>query len=133
MALFGLIGKNDNPRRTESISTYSFQAAGINHSCLFPSGRFKGRTRQFVLDKCHVGDAVYLRPYEWEGEPAFAIMSKKYDTDIGVVPADKIQLILKKTSAPGVIAGTIIDIRVINPDEEDYTKIKKIFDVRLNF
>jgi len=113
--------------------TYSFQAVGISFNCRFPSSRFKGRTRQFVLDKCRTGDPVSLKEYEWEGEPALAIMADKYETDIGVVPADQVTRIRKLLQDFREVKGKIIDIRILNPNTRDYMKMKKIFDVELSY
>lgn len=112
--------------------TYSFQAVGITHGCSFPSSRFKGRSRQFVLDKCRTGDPVSLKEYDWNGSPALAIMAEKYGTDIGVVPADQVNRI-RKLRQEYEVQGRISDIRILNPDEEDYQKIRKIFDVELSY
>lgn len=111
--------------------TYFVTGTGITHDCAFPSPRFKGRSRQFVLDKCKAWEPIYLKPYTWEGRPAYAIMSQKYDTDIGVIPADKVKTIQNKSKGADKIAGIITDIRIVNPDEEDYLQQKKIFDIGL--
>lgn len=31
------------------------------------------------------------------------------------------------------VKGKITDIRILNPDEEDYRKVRKIFDVELSY
>ncbi len=129
--MFGLFKKKTEPAAAPA-GTYSFRATGISFNCRFPSSRFKGRTRQFVLDKCRTGDPVTLKIYEWEGAPALAIMADKYETDIGVVPADQLRKILPILQRYKV-KGKIIDIRILNPDEEDYQKIRKIFDVELAY
>lgn len=129
--MFGLF-KRSEPAAVPA-GTYSFQGTGISFNCRFPSSRFKGRPRQFVLDKCRTGDPVSLKLYEWEGAPALAIMANKYETDIGVVPADKVGRIRKLMEKYREVKGKITDIRILNPDEEDYRKIRKIFDVELSY
>lgn len=129
--MLGLFKKKVEPAGAAA-GTYSFQAVGISFNCRFPSSRFRGRTRQFVLDKCRTGDPVTLKIYEWEGAPALAIMADRYDTDIGVVPAGQVQRILPLLQQYKV-KGKITDIRVLDPDEEDYQKIRKIFDVELSY
>jgi hypothetical protein len=129
--MFGLFKKKTEPAAAPA-GTYSFRATGISFNCRFPSSRFKGRIRQFVLDKCRTGDPVTLKIYEWEGAPALAVMADKYETDIGVVPVDQVRKILPILQRYKV-KGKIIDIRILNPDEEDYQKIRKIFDVELAY
>ena len=129
--MLGLFKRKD--QSADPAGTYSFQAVGISYNCRFPSARFKGSARQFVLDKCRTGDPVSLKAYEWEGGPALAIMADKYETDIGVVPADQVSRIQKILQQYREVKGKIIDIRILNPDEEDYRKIRKIFDVELSY
>lgn len=131
--MFGLFGKKKEvPQKETDTKSYTFHGTGITHNCAFPSPRFKGRSRQFVLDKCRVGDAIYLKHYEWKGTTAYAIMSKKYETDIGVVPAEKVRAIHNKAKGSDSITGWITAIRPLDPDEEDYRKIVNIFDVSVN-
>ena len=88
--MFGLFKKKTEPAAAPA-GTDSFRATGISFNCRFPSSRFKGRIRQFVLDKCRTGDPVTLKIYEWEGAPALAVMADKYETDIGVAGTNTIE------------------------------------------
>lgn len=100
------------------VKTFSFQVAGFRFDCRFPSGRF--HNRQILTAHCRVGDAVTLRQYEWEGEPAFAIISQKHDADLGVVPAIHVNKVLELTEDYRV-TGKIIALNEITYRGQHYT------------
>ena len=131
LGLFSIFKNNPKPPPAKPNSAkLIIQATGITHKCAFPSARFKGRSRQFVLDKCKVGDAVSLKLYTWKDDPAYAIMAVSFETDIGVVPADKVKTVSKFISQHKT-SGVISDIHILNPDEEDYRKQTKIFSITI--
>lgn len=96
------------------VKTFSFQAAGFRFDCRFPNKRF--RDRQAVLARCRVGDNVSLRQYEWEGKSAFALISDKCGTDLGVIPAIHVNKVLALTEQYTVIG------KIIALDEIEYKK-----------
>lgn len=61
-----------------------------------------------------------MRQYEWEGEPAFAIISQKHDADLGVVPSIHVNKVLKLTEDYRV-TGKIIGLNEIMYRGEPYT------------
>lgn len=107
--------KNTIPSQTKKpVKTFSFQAAGFRFDCRFPNKRF--RDRQAVLARCRVGDTVSLRQYEWEGKPAFALISDKCGADLGVIPAIHVNKVLALTEHYTVIG------KIIALDEVEYKK-----------
>ena len=65
----------------ETRKNFSFKAAGFRFECKFPSKGWQ-QTRQDILIRSKVGDAINLRQYEWEGEPAFALISDRWRADV---------------------------------------------------
>ena len=99
------------------VKTFSFQAVGFRFKCRFPNGRFD--TRQSVLSRSHVGDIITLRQYEWEGKPAFALMSQRCNADLGSAPAGHVNTILELAEKYNVV-GKIISIDHIEYRREPY-------------
>ena len=93
------------PQEMPVEKTFSFRVTGTTHQCRFP--KRPGTERSYVIARHRVGDAVYPKLYEWEGRPAVAIMSKKEDVDVGVVPATMTMDVVKLMEAYD-IDGTII-------------------------
>lgn len=67
-----------------SVMTFSFMPVGTRFECRTP-GQFK--SRQEVLAITRVGDRCALECYEWQGNPAIMVVSRRVGQDIGVVPA----------------------------------------------
>ena len=93
------------PRVMPVEKTFSFRVTGTTHQCRFP--KRPGTERSYVIARHRVGDAVYPKLYEWEGRPAVAIMSKKEEVDVGVVPATMTMDVVKLMEAYD-ISGAII-------------------------
>jgi hypothetical protein len=72
--------------------TYTFRITGVTHPCRFANGYYD---RQTAISSTRIGDPLFLHQYEWEGEPAIAVINRKTGHDLGVVPAEKVQRILK--------------------------------------
>ena len=89
----------------EATETFTFEVTGVTHECRFSS---MGRRRQDVMDGIHIGDKVYLKQYEWQGKPAFAVMDPKTNEDIGVAPRGCVKPLLKlvgKYSTSGMVVS----------------------------
>ena len=93
------------PRVMPIEKTFSLRVTGTTHQCRFP--KRLGTERSYVIARHRVGDAVYPKLYEWEGRPAVAIMSKKEEVDVGVVPATMTMDVVKLMEAYD-ISGAII-------------------------
>lgn len=100
------------------VKTFSFQAAGFRFDCRFPNKKFS--ERQAILIRSSVNDTVTLRQYEWEGKPAFALISDNLDADLGVVPAVHVNTVLK-LSQEYDIHGKIISLNQIEYRGDPYT------------
>ena len=108
---------NDMPLE-QPIKTFSFQIAGFRFNCRFPTTRFE--KRQILLNYCKLGDVISLRQFEWEGESAFALINDKYGADIGVVPAEYVNTVLK-LNQEYTVHGKIIELNKIQYKGESYT------------
>ena len=67
-----------------------FNVAGVTYGCAL--GR---RHRQDILYCCSLKDKLYLKEYEYKGKPAYYIVLKKNNLDIGNVPASLVSTIKK--------------------------------------
>ena len=76
------------PPQATPVKTYTFKVTGTTHSCMYGAG-----DRSQLNGISRTGDPVYFQPYEWEGALALAVMSPKYNQDLGVVPADKVEAV----------------------------------------
>lgn len=108
------------------VKTFSFKAAGFRFECKFPSKGWQ-QTRQDILIRSKVGDAINLRQYEWEGEPAFALISDRWRADVGVVPAEHIKTVSMLCEEYTVV-GKIISLSRIEYRKDFYT----ICDIQLS-
>ena len=75
-----------------AVKTFTFRVTGVTHPCRFANGYYD---RQTAISSTRIGDPLFLHQYEWEGEPAIAVINRKTGHDLGVVPAEKVQRILK--------------------------------------
>lgn len=66
------------------VKTYSFEPTGTTHDC-----RFGKMSRQSALNLSKEGDCLSLKLYEWQGDPALAIMNDRINCDIGVAAKGK--------------------------------------------
>lgn len=98
----GYVAASPDPTASD---TFTFEVTGVTHECRFSS---MGRRRQDVMDGIHIGDKVYLKQYEWQGKPAFAVMDPKTNEDIGVAPRGCVKPLLKlveKYSTSGMVVS----------------------------
>ncbi len=110
--------KKENESLGTPVKTFSFRATGFRFACRFPTNRFK--ERQNVLIYCKLGDPISLRQFEWEGAPAFAIISNKCGADFSVVPAEHVNAVLDLTEKY-IVRGKIIELERIEYRKETYT------------
>lgn len=74
-----------------SPKTFSFRLAGVVFPC-----KYKSYTdRQEIIALTEIGEPLELKRYEWEGEPALAVMNPRLGADLGVVPARNVDRVLK--------------------------------------
>lgn len=102
-----VIHKIPVPQEMPIEKTFSFRVTGTTHQCRFP--KRPGTERSYVIARHRVGDAVYLKPYEWEGRPAVAVMSMKENVDLGVVPAtltEDVMELMEQYDVSGKIIAT---------------------------
>lgn len=89
--------------------TFSFSITGTRYPCKFPS---RYSERQTAISHSRVGDVVLLKEFEWEGEVAFAVVNKKSQTDIGVVPKKLLSKVVALSSEYD-ITGKITAINTV--------------------
>ena len=97
------------PPQATPVKTYTFKVTGTTHSCMYGAG-----DRSQLNGISRTGDPVYFQPYEWEGALALAVMSPKYNQDLGVVPADKVEAV------DGLLRAYNTDSRVKDVEEYEY-------------
>lgn len=74
------------------ITAFTFRLTGVTHECRFARA---GTHRQQIISHHKVGDLCFLRIYEWEGEPAVAVVDRKTGEDLGVVPAKDVKKVVE--------------------------------------
>jgi len=99
------------PPQGTPVKTYTFRITGTTHKCMYGSGE-----RSQLNAIARTGEPVYFKPYEWEGQLAIAVMSAKYNQDLGVVPADKIEVV------DGLLKAYNTDSRVQDVEEFEYKR-----------
>ena len=87
--------------------TCTFEVTGVTHECRFSP---LGRHRQDVMKEIRVGNQIYLKRYEWQGKPAFAVMSWKSNEDIGVAPRGCVRSLVR-LEGKGVTSGIVVSTR----------------------
>lgn len=93
--LFMLIrkGKKQQTAQPERTISYhkKFNVAGVTYKCKLD----KDCTRQGVLDSCWTSDKLHLQEFTYKGKPAFLIVRDKNNKDIGCVPQNLVDTIVK--------------------------------------
>lgn len=100
--------------------TITIKPVGITFNCMFSEFY---ESRQKVLSFTGEGTNIALRQYTHNGEPAIAIINADLNADIGVVPRDKIEMVLdfiKKYDL--VLIATDCDSFYPDDDNEDSDK-----------
>lgn len=100
--------------------TITIKPVGITFDCIFSEFY---ETRQKVLSFTGEGTNLALRQYTYNGEPAIAIINADLNSDIGVVPRDKIEMVLdfiRKYDL--VLVATDCDSFFPDDDNEDSDK-----------
>lgn len=69
----------------------TIKPVGVTFDCIFSEFY---ETRQKVLSFTGEGTNLALRQYIYNGEPAIAIINADLNSDIGVVPRDKVEMVL---------------------------------------
>ncbi len=100
------------------VTTFTCMVTGTRFECRFPSGKFTDR--QQVLNKLRIGDLVTLKKTEWEGEPAFAVMSTLYGVDIGMIPANNVSKVAKLYDQYQIV-GKLTEFSAFEVDGTSYT------------
>ncbi|MBR1710096.1 MAG: hypothetical protein IJ719_14915 [Clostridia bacterium] len=97
----------------DSEGTITFKAVGSTFDCKY-SDRYE---RQDVLRRSGVNDTFHLQEYEWEGKPAFALISDTLNADFGVVPAKLVRKV-KEIYDHYTVIGRITKINMIDKRDD---------------
>ncbi len=97
---------DQNVSDREPDTTFSFKPTGFTFDCLY-SDRYE---RQDVIIRSRIDDSFHLREYEWEGKPAYALVSDRLNADFAVVPAKLVDKI-KELNDNYKIIGHITNIK----------------------
>jgi len=100
--------------------TITIKPVGITFDCMFSEFY---ESRQKVLSFTGEGTNIALRQYTYNGEPAIAIINADLNSDIGVVPRDKVEMVLdfiRKYDL--VLVATDCDSFYPDDDNEDFDK-----------
>lgn len=108
----------------------TFKAAGVTFGCMFDD---KFKDRQSVLKNTYDSDLVLLEEYVFKGEPAFALINRRLETDFGNVPHDFVYQVKEMTQKYDCL-GTIEKIDYFVPDDDETgTKIVYYCIVKLSW
>lgn len=115
----------NNTSDTVKISYHKmFNVAGVTYNCSLD----KDMKRQEVLDYCKKRDKLHLKYHEYKGSPAFLVVLDKNNLDIGSVPANLVQTILKYKERNTKIE--FVEISSFNPSDSkkeiNYAKVRFI-------
>lgn len=100
--------------------TITIKPVGTTFDCMFSEFY---ESRQKVLSFTGEGTNIALRQYTYNGEPAIAIINADLNADIGVVPRDKVEMVLdfiRKYDL--VLVATDCDSFYPDDDNEDSDK-----------
>jgi hypothetical protein len=98
--------------------SFTFEPTGTRFECKFPGKIISDR--QVALKRSKVGDPISLRIYEWQGNPAIAIMNDRLGVDIAVARSETQRDKLLKIISENNIAANIIRMTDFNYEDENY-------------
>ena len=98
-----------------------FNVSGVTFDCALGVGE-----RQYVLRRCKMKDKLYLKEFEYKGEPAYYIVREKENLDIGCVPADIVPIIEKYKDRNYEVIFNKLDLIEKEDDYINYAKVQFI-------
>ena len=108
--------------KSPPVKSKTLTVTGIRYECLYPNkGIFH---RQGALRRSKLGDPVSLREYDYQGDPAIAVINDRLGCDVGVVKNNQYKKTILNTMKKYDTRGEIIDLRVFGEDEEFICQIR---------
>lgn len=102
--------------------TITIKPVGITFDCIFSEFY---ESRQKVLSFTGEGTNIALRQYTYNGEPAIAIINADLNSDIGVVPKDKVEMVLDFIRKYDLVL-VATDCDSFFPDDNDENSDKEV-------
>ena len=98
--------------------TFTFEPTGTRFECKFPGKIIADR--QVALKRSKIGDPISLRIYEWQGNPAIAIMNDRLGVDIAVARSETQRDKLLKIINENYTTANIVRMTNFDYEGENY-------------
>ena len=116
--------KIETPKAPPSppIKTKSLTVTGTRYECLYPNRGIS--SRQAAIRRSKIGDPVSLKEYDYQGDPAIAVLNDQLGCDVGVVKNNQYKKTILNAMKKYDTRGEIIDISTFGEDDDYICQIR---------